>query len=506
MTNPPFKVIRTKAAGLLVVLLALLQMPGANGSEKKDDMSSDQHKQAEQSLAQREDTGSFDMQWQRSLPVDQRDTGIGVIGGTEVRSLVGMNNKLYAGIGYWSDAKEDDPQLPGGQVLVLDSPGSKWKVDLSLDERVKSGPQAGKRRYFAIAMLYGATFRSDLDGHKLAKPVQMLLAGVWDRLGQLQVLSKTADSASWSASDIASDSNSRHAEIRSFFVYRDKITNIEHAFAGARINYDPQPARIYCGGFDPAAGKIRWNETAEAWAKDTPSLDMTTKASSRITAFAECNGKLYASVYNMIFERQDGPHPSWKLVFKFTPQQPFGNGSSGFRGLSVVLDPTGTRQMLLVSLEHRPCRILRIDPRNFQSVPEINLSAVLSKQWDTPVGYMIAGYNDMLNYHDPITSDSLTLIGFEAATPKLDGNFHHFNPSAHYVVRQSNAQYLVREIADHSQDFKPVLESVRTMVNSPFPDDPPGTVYAGGFDCNSVPVHNMAWIYRGVRIKAPARP
>jgi hypothetical protein len=35
-------------------------------------------------------------------------------------------------------------------------------------------------------------------------------------------------------------------------------------------------------------------------------------------------------------------------------------------------------------------------------------------------------------------------------------------------------------------------------VDSPFPTDPPGTVYAGGFDTDGNPVHNTAWLYKGV--------
>ena len=112
---------------------------------------------------------------------------------------------------------------------------------------------------------------------------------------------------------------------------------------------------------------------------------------------------------------------------------------------------------------------------------------------------MVAGYNDTLRYHDPLTSESLTLIGFEAATPSFAGRFHHFNATAHYLVRSDDAKYSVQEIVDHSLDYKPNLEAVRSMVSSPFADDPPGTIYAGGFDCNKVPVHNTAWIYRGVR-------
>jgi len=495
----------TRAVAFILMLL-LLHLPDANGSEEKPAMSPDQKKPLEHSsLDHEQNTGTFAMRWQRSLPVDQRDTGIGVIGGTEVRSLVGMNGKLYAGIGYWSDSQQNDPRLPGGQVLVLDSPGSLWRVDLGLDERIRSGPAAGKRRYFAIAMLYGATFKSDLHGRTLAQPAHVLMAGTWDRLGQLQVFSKTADSGSWSASDLSSVGASRHAEIRSFVVYRDKTTNIEYVFAGARVNKDPAPTRIYRGGFDPAEGKIRWNQTPESWGMDTPDLAMTTKNSSRITGFAECDGKLYVSVYNMIFQRQDGPNPSWKLVFKYVPKRPFENGSSGFRGLTAVANRSGTNQVLLVSLEHKPCTIFRIDPRTLKAVAEINVSTFLQEQWGAPAGYVIAGYNDMLHYEDPITSDSLTMIGFEAATPTLAGNFHQFNPSAHYLIRKSENQYSVGEIADHLLDYQPVLLSTRSIINSPFREDPPGTVYAGGFDCNSVPVHNTAWIYRGVRI-APAKP
>jgi len=439
------------------------------------------------------------MKWQRSLPLDERDTGIGLIGGTEARALVGMNGKLYAAIGYWSDSQEKDPRLPGGQVLVLDSPDSHWKVDLNLDERVKSGPAAGMRRYFAMAVLYGATFTSDLHGQPLKQPVHMLLAGTWDRLGQLQVFSKKADSKSWDVSDLSA-SASRHAEIRSFFVYRDKVTNIEHAFAGARINNVPNATRICSGAFDSSAGKISWNEKPEAWDPNTPDLERTTRGSGRITGFAECNGKLYASVFNMIFERQDGPRPSWKLVYEFQPQRPFEDASSGFRGLTAVPDQSGREEVLLFSTEHAPCTMFRLNTKTYQPVAELPISIFLRRQWNTPVSYVIAGYNDMLRYVDPITSQSLTLIGFEAATPQLaDKALKRMNPIAHYLLRWSDGHYMICEIADHSLDYSPRLQSVRTMVNSPFPQDPPGTVYAGGYDANAVLVHNSAWIYRGVR-------
>jgi hypothetical protein len=433
-----------------LILCTLLSTP-AFSAEKTDSMGS---------------SGDFAMQWKKSLPVDDRDSGIGTIGGTEARSLVGMDGKLYAGIGYWSDSQENNPRLPGGQVLVLDSPKGQWKVDLNLDQRITSGAAAGKRRYFAIAMLYGATFKSDLKGRALAQPIHMLLAGAWDRAGQLQVFSKLGTSGTWTTTDLSPANESHHAEIRSFFVYRDKITNIEHVFAGARVNNVPDATRIYSGAFDSADEKIHWDKTQEAWGKNTPDLSRTTRASGRITGFAECNGKLYASVYNMIFERQDGPHPIWNLVYSHEPQKPFEEGSSGFRGLSAVNIPGQKYQQLLVTLEHNPC-------------------------------------NDMLAYDDSLTSQPLTLIGMETATPMLEGRFHSFNADAHYLIRSGDGRYSVQAIADQTLDYRPNMVSVRTMVRSPFLDDPVGTIYAGGFDANSVPVHNTAWIYRGVRQSPP---
>jgi len=436
-------------------------------------------------------------EWRRSLPIDQRDTAIGIIGGTEARALAGMDGRLYAGIGYWSDSQEANPELPGGQVLALDSPTSKWRVDLNLDERIKTGPAAGKRRYFAIAVLRSGTFTTDGNGHHLAHPVHALLAGTWDRLGQLEVFSKVEGSGSWSMCNLSPEDQSRHAEIRSFYVYRDKVTNTDHVFAGTRVNGASLPTRIYSGEFDPSDRTIHWNKTAEGWGDQSLAPNRTTHSSGRIMGFAECNGKLYTSIYNMIFERQDGAKPSWKLVYTYKPMRPFGERSSGLRGLHTVPDPEGKGQALLVTTETRPCLLLRINTLTFGAVEELNISAFLRKEWSTPVRYAIAGYNDMLSYSPNGESHSQTLIGLHASTPELPGTFKTFNPTGAILVRNDDASFRLGEIEDRSLNYKPILQAVRTVVNSPFQSDPPGTIYAGGFDAGGVPVHNTAWIYRG---------
>jgi hypothetical protein len=73
----------------LMLLLCTLLVPPAFGAETTDSVNS---------------SADFAMQWKKSLLVDERHPSIGIIGGTEARSLVGMDGKLYAGIGYWSDS------------------------------------------------------------------------------------------------------------------------------------------------------------------------------------------------------------------------------------------------------------------------------------------------------------------------------------------------------------------------------------------------------------------
>jgi hypothetical protein len=435
--------------------------------------------------------------WSKSLPIDSFGPAIGVLGGTEARCLVSMDQKLYAGIGYWMDSEEQNPRLPGAQILRLDSPGSDWKVDLQLDERLTKGRLAGLTRYLAISVMKTVRFDADLSGKQLPKPVEIVLAGVWDRLGELEVFSKESGSGRWISTSLGQEKG-RYAEIRSFGIYRDKVTNIQRAFAGARVNGLPIGSQIYSGAFDSRVpGGIRWEPKPEVWQGDLSLLARPTKGSGRITNFAECNGKLYATVYNVIYERQDGEQPSWKPVWKYDPVAPFENGSSGFRGLTAIRNPDGDGQILLVSLEHRPGFVFRVDPRSGKGVPEINISEFLTKQLGTRAGYVIAGYNDMLPYELGDSDKHVLLMGIEAATPLLQRRFNYLNPDAHYLTRWPDGKYSLSEIIDVSQNPKPMLVSVRSLAPSPFPNDPPGTIYAAGFDANQISVHNSAWIYRG---------
>jgi hypothetical protein len=61
------------------------------------------------------------------------------------------------------------------------------------------------------------------------------------------------------------------------------------------------------------------------------------------------------------------------------------------------------------------------------------------------------------------------------------------------MIRHCNGSYDFRVIT-----LNPTLLATRALVVSQFPDDPAGTLYAGGYDAHDKPAHNTDWIYRGV--------
>jgi hypothetical protein len=50
------------------------------------------------------------------------------MGGTEMRVLAAHAGKLYAGNGYWEDRPGSEGRQ-GSQILVLDTPDARWRVD-----------------------------------------------------------------------------------------------------------------------------------------------------------------------------------------------------------------------------------------------------------------------------------------------------------------------------------------------------------------------------------------
>ena len=79
--------------------------------------------------------------FQISYAAGGRDDAGRFMGGTELRLLTPHGGRLYAGNGYWEDRPgAEGPQ--GAQILVLDAPGGRWRVDHAFDERMGNGRRA----------------------------------------------------------------------------------------------------------------------------------------------------------------------------------------------------------------------------------------------------------------------------------------------------------------------------------------------------------------------------
>ncbi len=441
-----------------------------------------------------------DFVWKQSLPIRSGDPQIKPIGGTEVRNLVVFDNKLFAAIGYWMDTETENPALPGAQVLRLDSPGSQWQVDLELNERT---PQ-GLRKYYNISTLNKVRFTIDSTGRQLTDSIDLLLASVWKRGFGLDLFSRVAGSSStaWSKTTIPGDQFSPpYATVRAFLLHTDRITGDEIVFAGATN-------AIFAGRYDSEHQSISWNPQPETRWHDDLNLNHSDRA--RVSSLAECNGRLFATTRGAIYERADGTVPTWNKVFETTIHLA-GRHVTGLRGLTCIRNPLGSTDVLLVSVEDDPSRIYRINPRDigpageYNATLELDVSSFLTQAIRTKTTYAIVAYNDMMEYRDSTGACSCLLLGLEAIAPEASASFGSllFNTHGYYLVRDCGGNYALREIRDFQIEPEPWLVAVRTLALSPFPADPPGTVYAGGFDANYTPVHNTAWLYKGVPKEVP---
>ncbi len=418
-----------------------------------------------------------------------RDQAGHLLGGTEVRTLVAHAGKLFAGNGYWEDESEGSQ---GAEILVLDRPGGRWRVDHVFDELMPRG----RARHLAIAAMGEAKFATDGNGRPLAHPVSILLASTWDLSGEVEIFARDDATGDWPGTTLAYDERIRGvrhlSQVRSFGSHRDRVTGIDYAFAG------DDPHGIFNGVYDPSVpGRIRWSQTPELDISGISVADFPgIEGRLRVTSFAECNDRLYATVGQQIYERVDGAAPRWRLLY--SNRDP-GRSESGLRGLTCAPSPTGQGQVLLAAVEGTAGRIIRVDPHDGSEATDLDLHDFLGKAWGMDVGYTIAAYNDMTEVRDNHGEDVL-LIGLEAFIPpetQVPAGHRLFNPGrgrlegdAWYLIRSPNGNYDLRRIPPRPGQ---AMVSTRSIVASPFHGD---AIYFGGFDANKAPAHNTAWIVR----------
>jgi hypothetical protein len=404
-----------------------------------------------------------------------RDTNGNLVAGTEVMHLVAHQGRLYASTSLWM---EKDPSVPKAcQVLVLDSPKGQWRVE---------------RQFTTNNLRYGSlrtvTFSTDAQG-KFITPVSLLLAVPDVARGPMKVFCREDVTGGWSASELGTAV--RHTTTRAIGLHRDRVTGIDRIFAGT------DKLGMLGGVYDPGApGRIRWEKTPE----------FSMPVGERVMGFCDCNGILYCASSRHIYQRADGAAPSWKEVY-FCEKE---TSPCGIRGLSAVPKPGGSGEVLWFAALSKA---RRLDPAdNFKETIELDIPAFLTQQLGVRVTFALSAYNELMPYAVPGSSETLWVFGFECcypaavvnANPRLKSHVQikenpraYFAGEARYCIRHAQGAAIAYELAEISDPRWPLLVSTRVIAVSPFPEDQGQALYFGGYDCNSVPSHHTAWVYRG---------
>ena len=415
--------------------------------------------------------------FQPSLQAGVRDVNGNLLAGTEVMHLVPHKGRLYANTSLWM---ERDPAIPKAcQILVLDSPKGQWRVEHQFTTN-----------NLRFGSLREVTFSTDHVG-KAITPVTLLLAAPDVTRGALKVYCRNDVTERWVASELGTAE--KHATTRAIGFHHDRVTGVDRVFAGT------DKLGTIGGVYDPAApGRIRWDKSAEV---ETP-------ARERVMGFCNCNGILYCATSRYIFQRTDGAAPAWKQVYFCEKEPP----PFIIRGLTAVPEPGGKGEVLWFVTSSK---VRRVDPTaGFKETIELDLPVFLKEKLGLTVLGVLAAYNELMPYVMPGTGETLWLFGFQCgysatvvkANPRLkvrqgfvEGRARptYHAAEARYCIRHAQGADITYEVADITDPREPQLVSTRTIVVSPFPQDHGKAFYFAGYDCDSVPSHNTAWIYRG---------
>lgn len=394
------------------------------------------------------------------------------MGATEVMQLVAYKGMLFAGTSDWADVPGQDPVV-GAEILRLDGPHDQWQVDADFTELLPNG----KPRYIRIGAMNAFTFTRDGDGNPLPEPVSMLLAVPSDQMGVDAVYSRDDDTGTWTPMVLAE--SPVPGGIRALGFYQDSVTGLERVFAGCAA------AGLFSGVYDSKVpGRIRWEPVPEL------------VPYNRFMAFAEADGAFYTVVQPAMYRREDGEQPSWDTVYTYSPPPVW---ASGLRGLTTIANPTGEGDALITGKEGLIADMLRFDPNaGFRPVIELYAQNFLRQQWGSGYNlsnnYVVLSYNDIPQYVDPRTGETVQLVTMLAQSPNPDQA-----NSAWFLVRHANAHYDLREVPalPTPNNPDPALKATRSIVVSPFPEDKGRVFYLAGYDVSEMPSHNTGWIYRG---------
>ena len=164
-----------------------------------------------------------------SFAAGVRDGTGHLIGRTEMRLLSSHGGRIYAGNGYWED-RPGPEGAQGAQILVLDAPDGRWRVDHAFEERLPNG----RWRDLAVGALADVVFTTDGAGRRLPGAISLLVASTWDLTGAARVFTREDATGAWTAITLATDEPKRDflPQIRCFGTHRDRVIGVDQVFAG----------------------------------------------------------------------------------------------------------------------------------------------------------------------------------------------------------------------------------------------------------------------------------
>lgn len=411
--------------------------------------------------------------WSNNYTSGTIDANGQLTGGNEIMQIVTHKGKLFAGNSYWQEF--DTINNPRScEIIRKDNSTSNWQVD-------KDFNTANLR----IGSMKSFTFNTDFTGASIT-PDTLLITVPNDNSGQVNCWVRNDATNTWGFNTLATIPTSVNCRALGF--HKDPTTNICYVFAGL-MNYG-----IFRGSYNASLPtKIQWTLTPE----------FVTPPNERVMGFTVCNNILYVATSDggigHIYKRTDDS-ATWTLVKTTTG----GPQAEDLRGLSAVPNPNGAGDVLWYSWNKKASRI---DPfANYSETVEYSYTDSLTNQLGIQVQYIIAAYNDNIPVFNPTNAnEDIRLIGIElkynanALQSDPRPNWNGWGIDGQYYERHQNGNniYYVRKyILNNSTTVTDTLIATRTICISPFAGDNGKVLYAGGMDCNSIPMSRQAWIYR----------
>ena len=368
--------------------------------------------------AQQTPTGSSTVArvcWTQSYDAGYLDGKGAYAGGSEIMHLMPHKGRLYAANGYWRDSRWERPpyaEKQSAQVLRLDSADGRWEVDLDMGRSNGHG-----LRYMKGNILKSVTFARDESGRLLPQPQDLLVmaAGAYtEKRGVISAWVRDDAAGRWNHSIVkyGSQAGGTRWIPRDVEVYRDKVTGAERLFL---LIGNPG---IISGVYDNShPAKIRWDEKVEFPASGT--------FSTRPLGIVEANGSLCFSVGGVVYQRIDGPSPTYTEVLNL------GDGVNtdvgGIRGLTAITNPNGAGESMLFlwAPNGRSIgQVKRLDPDGsgrYTVHDEANICDLMSAELGVEVGYTLGAHSNMYPVVHPETGETVHIIGFQG---ELQGSDH----------------------------------------------------------------------------------